>query len=140
MNAMIVFRISKEQIGIDIRSVREVTEVSEVVRVPRVSDFILGLINIRGDVIPVISLKRRLGLKEDEVGKALLIIEHDGRIVGLKVDELYGTRAVDETCINRRAELLATRKEKEFFLGVFEEDKGPILVLNLKKILSKEDQ
>lgn len=140
MNAMIVFRINEEQMGIDIDSVREVTEVSEIVRVPRVSDFLLGLMNIRGDVIPVISLKRRLGLKENEVGKALLIIEHDGRIAGLKVDELYGTRAVNETYINRRAELLATKKEKEFFLGVYEDEKSPILVLNLMKILSKEDQ
>jgi len=140
MEAMIVFRIGDEHIGVDIAQVREVTETLSPVPVPRSPNFLLGLVNIRGEVIPVISLKKRLGFAGDETGNLLLIVEDDGRLAGVKVDELFGTKKVIDARINRRAELLSTRKEKDFFYGVYEDDGKPILILNLGKVLSKEDK
>jgi purine-binding chemotaxis protein CheW len=140
MEAMIVFRIGDEHIGVDIAHVREVTETLSPVPVPRSPDFLLGLVNIRGEVIPVISLKRRLGFSGDETAKLILIVEDDGRLAGVKVDELYGTKKVTGSRINRRSELLSTRKEKDFFYGVYEDDGKPILILDLGKVLSKEDK
>jgi len=140
MEAMIVFRIGDEHIGVDIAYVREVTETLAPVPVPRSPNFLLGLVNIRGEVIPVISLKKRLGFKGDETGNLLLIVEDDGRLAGVKVDELFGTKKVIDARINRRAELLSTRKEKDFFYGVYEDDGKPILILDLGKVLSKEDK
>jgi purine-binding chemotaxis protein CheW len=140
MEAMIVFRIGDEHIGVDIAQVREVTEALLPVPVPRSPDFLLGLVNIRGEVIPVISLKKRLGFTGDDAGKLLLIVEDEGRLAGVKVDELFGTKKVIDARINRRAELLSTRKEKDFFYGVYEDDGKPILILDLGKVLSKEDK
>jgi purine-binding chemotaxis protein CheW len=140
MEAMIVFRIGDEHIGVDIAYVREVTEALAPVPVPRAPNFLLGLVNIRGEVIPVISLKKRLGFEGDETGDLLLIVEDDGRLAGVKVDELFGTKKVIDARINRRAELLSTRKEKDFFYGVYEDDGKPILILDLGKVLSKEDK
>jgi purine-binding chemotaxis protein CheW len=140
MEAMIVFRIGDEHIGVDIAQVREVTETQSPVPVPRSPNFLLGLVNIRGEVIPVISLKKRLGFAGDEAGNLLLIVEDGGRLAGVKVDELFGTKKVIDARINRRAELLSTRKEKDFFYGVYEDDGKPILILDLGKVLSKEDK
>jgi len=140
MESMIVFRVGNEHIGIDIRKVHEVTEMKDPVAVPKSPDFLLGLVNIRGNVIPVISLKRRLGFSGDEEGNLLLIVEDKGRSAGIKVDELFGTKKTDEARINRRAELLSTRREKDFFLGVYEGEEKPILILNLEKTISKEDK
>jgi purine-binding chemotaxis protein CheW len=140
MEAMIVFRIGDEHIGVDIAQVREVTETLSPVPVPRSPNFLLGLVNIRGEVIPVISLKKRLGFAGDEAGNLLLIVEDGGRLAGVKVDELFGTKKVIDARINRRAELLSTRKEKDFFYGVYEDDGKPILILDLGKVLSKEDK
>lgn len=140
MNAMILFRIGDEHIGVDVSKVHEVTEVENPVVVPGSPEFLLGLVNIRGEVIPVISLKKRLGLEGNETSNFLLIVEDKGRIAGLKVDELYGTKEIDEARMNRRAELLSTKKEKDFFLGVYEGEEKPILILNLEKTLSKEDK
>jgi purine-binding chemotaxis protein CheW len=140
MDAMIVFKIADEHIGVDINNVREVTEVQKPVVVPKAPKFLLGLVNIRGNVIPVLSLKKRLGLKGDEIGNLLVIIENEGRVAGLKVDELFGTKKVDEKRVNRRAELLSTKKEKDFFHGVYEGEEKPILILNLERTLSKEDK
>lgn len=139
MDAIILFRIANELIGVDIACVREVAEGHEPIPVPKTPDFLVGMVNIRGEVIPVISLHRRLGLATAEVGNKLLILEDDGRLAAIVVDELMGTRKIDKRYINMRAELLATKKEKRFFLGVYEGDKRPVLLLDLGKTLSKED-
>ncbi len=140
MNTIIVFRVGNERIGVDISKVREVTEAQIPVPVPKSPKFVLGLVNIRGDIIPVLSLKERLGFSGDETGNLLLIVEDRGRLAGIKVDELYGTEKVDEMCINRNAEFISAGKERDFFLGLYEGKQKPILILNLEKTLSKEDK
>lgn len=139
MDTLITFRIGTELIGLDITRVREVTEIGKPIAVPRAPVFLIGLVNVRGEVVPVISLKKRLGLAGDETSNLLLVIEDGGRVAGLKVDELKGTRRIDEKKINRSSELLSTRKEKDFFLGVYETEAKPILILDLGKTLAKED-
>lgn len=136
MDTLIIFRILDELIGLDIKKVREVTELPAVVSVPRAPEFLLGLANIRGEVIPIISLRRRLGLSGNEICSLSLIVEDDERIVGLRVDELVGTKKINEKNINKNSELLSTKKEKDFFLGVYETEEKPILILNLKKVLT----
>lgn len=136
MDTLIIFRIIDELIGLDIKKVREVTELPAVVSVPRAPEFLLGLANIRGEVIPIISLRRRLGLSGNEICSLSLIVEDDERIVGLRVDELVGTKKINEKNINKNSELLSTKKEKDFFLGVYETEEKPILILNLKKVLT----
>ena len=138
MESMIVFRIENEHIGIDIMNVREVVEVDDPVQVPMAPNYILGLVNIRGNVIPVVSLRKRLGLGGVESGKTLLITEAKGRITGLKVDELFGTKKVDASRLSTREELRSTKKEKNFFMGIYEDEKKPIHILDLEKTLSKE--
>jgi len=140
MDTIITFKIGAEVVGIDISKVREVTEIVKPMVVPRSPDFLLGLVNVRGEVVPVLSLKKRLGLGGDEIGNFLLVIEDEGRVAGLKVDELLGTKKIVESKINLKSELLSTRKEKDFFLGVYETDGKPILILNLSKTLAKEDK
>ena len=139
MDSIILFKVANELIGVDIGNVREVAEGTEAVPVPNTPDFLAGMVNIRGEVIPVISLHRRLGLTDQKSANKLLIIEDKGRLAAIVVDELMGTRKINKKYINTRAELLSTKKEKRFFLGVYEGDKKPILLLDLGKTLSKED-
>lgn len=140
MKMMIVFRLGDEHFALDISKVREVTEMQSPVPVPKSPQFVMGLVNIRGNVIPVVSLKRRLGLGGEETGTLLLIIEDNGRVAGVKVDELYGTKRMNEKRIKRSKKLVSMKKKGDFFHGVYEGEKKPILVLNLGKILSKEDR
>lgn len=140
MNTIIIFRIGSELVGIDIARVREVTETQDPVAVPHAPGFLLGLINVRGEVVPVLSLKKRLGLEGEESGNVLLVVEDEGRVAGLKVDTLLGTRKINARDINTGSEILSTRREKDFFLGVYETESEPVLILNLSKTLSKEDK
>jgi purine-binding chemotaxis protein CheW len=139
MESMIVFRVADEQLGVDIMHVWEVVESQDPIKVPRAPAFILGLVNIRGDIIPVVSLRQRLGLGGVESGRTLLITEIKGRVAGLKVDEVIGTKKIDVSRLTDRGELRSTKKEKGFFIGIYEDEKKPIHILDLEKTLSKED-
>ncbi|MGQ9534478.1 MAG: chemotaxis protein CheW [bacterium] len=137
METLITFRVMEELFGLDIKKVREVTELPAIVPVPKSADFLLGLANIRGEVVPIISLRRRLGLAGDELCKLSLIVEESGRTAGLRVDELLGTKKINEKNINKNSELLSTKKDKDFFLGVYETEEKPIFILDLKRVLSE---
>ena len=66
------FFLDREEYGVDVRLVQEIRRVTEITQVPRAPDFIRGVINLRGRIIPVVDLKRKLGLGEvqDEQGRA----------------------------------------------------------------------
>ncbi|MEO0123904.1 MAG: chemotaxis protein CheW [candidate division WOR-3 bacterium] len=138
MDTLIIFKVADESIGLDIKKVREVTELSSYVPVPKAPDFLTGLANIRGEVVPVISLRKRLGIAGDELCNILLVVEEEDRIAGLRIDRLLGTKKIDEKLINRNSELLSTKKDKDFFLGAYETEEKPILILNLPRIFAKE--
>ncbi|MEO0141803.1 MAG: chemotaxis protein CheW [candidate division WOR-3 bacterium] len=138
METLIVFKIAEEKLGLDITKVREVTEIKDLVPVPQAPNFLTGLVNVRGEIVPVLSLKKRFGLEKIEESNVLLVVEDKGRIAGIRVDSLLGTKKIDENKINRSSEIISTKKEKDFFLGVLETEESPILILDLAKILSKK--
>lgn len=139
MDTLIVFKIAEEEVGLDITKVREVTEIEGLVPVPKAPDYLVGLVNVRGEVIPVISLRRRFGLIEEEKSKVILVVEDQNRVIGLKLDALIGTKRIEEKNINKNSEILSTKKEKDFFCGIYETETKPILILDLNKILVKEE-
>ena len=82
------FRIGNETYGVRIASVREIVRVPEITSVPSAPDLIEGVINLRGKIVSVIDLRKRLGEKTINMGKRnrILVVEHNGRLSGLIVD------------------------------------------------------
>mgnify|MGYP000895350693 FL=1 len=70
----IVVRYGDEQFGIDIKYVDNIVRMQRITRVPKVQSYIKGVINLRGEIIPVISLRLKMGLDDDEITKATRII------------------------------------------------------------------
>ena len=87
----IVIGLGAEQYGIDIRYIDNIVRMQNITRVPKVAPYIKGVINLRGEVIPVMSLRLKMGLAEDEITRATRIIilklEQQGN-VGIIVDEV----------------------------------------------------
>lgn len=87
----IVTKLGDEQYGIDIRYIDNIVRMQHITRVPKVADYLKGVINLRGEVIPVMSIRIKMGLPEDEITKATRIIilklEQHGTI-GVIVDEV----------------------------------------------------
>ena len=87
----IVIRLGDEQYGIDIRNIDNIVRMQHITRVPKMPVYLKGVINLRGEVIPVISMRLKMGLAEDEFTKNTRIIvvklEQEGN-VGFLVDEV----------------------------------------------------
>ncbi len=87
----IVIRLGEEQYGIDIRYIDNIVRMQHITRVPKMPAYLKGVINLRGEVIPVISMRLKMGLEADEITKASRIIvvklEQEGN-VGFIVDEV----------------------------------------------------
>ncbi len=87
----IVIRLGMEQYGIDIRSIDNIVRMQSITRVPKMPDFLKGVINLRGEVIPIVSMRLKMKLEADEITKNTRIIvlnlEQEGK-VGFIVDEV----------------------------------------------------
>ena len=87
----IVIRLGNEQYGIDIRNIDNIVRMHQITRIPKMPSFLKGVINMRGEVIPVISMRRKMGLEDDVITKSTRIIvlklEQEGN-VGFIVDEV----------------------------------------------------
>ncbi len=82
----IVIKLGVEQYGIDIQNIDNIVRMQHITRVPKVADYVKGVINLRGEVIPVLSLRLKMGFEEDEFTK-------DSRIIILKLEQ-HGTLGV----------------------------------------------
>ncbi len=82
------FYLGREEYGVDVRLVQEIIRVTDITQVPRAPEFIKGVINLRGRIIPVVDLKRKLGLGDVEVARQsrIVVVKIKERLVGLLVD------------------------------------------------------
>ncbi len=134
----IVTQLGGEQYGIDIKYISNIIRMSKITRVPKVPDYIKGVINVRGVVIPTISLRLKMGLPEDEVTKKTRIIiltleQHES--IGVLVDEVKEVVTLDEDHIERMG---YEKDDKERFLsGVGKADGKLISLLDITSVLAE---
>jgi len=135
------FRIGTELYGLDIMRIREIIRPQKMTAVPRAPAFIEGVINLRGVVIPVVDMRRRFGqeIPPGNRHNRVIICNVIGKILGLVVDEVVEVRRYTRDDIQPAPQFLKG-KGAEFFLGVCRRDDELIMVLDLEKILSTEEQ
>ena len=138
----IVVKIGQEQYGINIKYIENIVRMQHITRVPQVPAYIKGVINLRGEVIPVMSLRLKMGLPEDVETKASRIIiikmEQHGNI-GLMVDEVKEVVNLEEDQIEKVS--YGSRENSEsFILGIGKYEGGLISLLDLNvTVLDREN-
>ena len=109
----IVIRLGEEQYGIDIRSIDNIVRMQSITRIPKMPAFLKGVINLRGEVTPVISMRQKMDLDEDVITKLTRIIvlklEQEGN-VGILVDEV---KEVVTLSINEIEKITYNAKEEK---------------------------
>jgi purine-binding chemotaxis protein CheW len=133
----IVTQLGGEQYGIDIKYISNIIRMSKITRVPKVANYIKGVINVRGVVIPTLSLRLKMGLEDDEITKKTRIIiltleAHES--IGILVDEVKEVVTLDEDHIERMG---YEKDDKDRFLsGVGKADGRLISLLDITSVLS----
>jgi purine-binding chemotaxis protein CheW len=137
---LVVFNIGKESYGVGIESVHEIVKVPEITEVPDAPSFLEGVINLRGRIVPVVDLRKRMRLEGKERTKSsrVLITENDGRMVGLLVDAVSEVLKMPPESVEAPPEMVSS-VGVEYITGVAKSGEGLIILLNLGKVLSVED-
>jgi purine-binding chemotaxis protein CheW len=139
------FQLDREEYGLEILKVREIIGLLEITRVPRTREFVRGVINLRGKVIPVVDLRLKFGMPRCEATDQTVIIvvqcQVDGRALtmGLLVDQVLEVLSVDAANVEPAPSLAQAQADDGFILGVGKHEKRIVFLLDIAKVLSSDE-
>ncbi|HHM04860.1 MAG TPA: chemotaxis protein CheW [Gammaproteobacteria bacterium] len=136
----VTFRLDEETYGIDVLQVQEVLRVSEISPVPGAPPFVIGIINLRGNVVTVIDTRSRFGLMPKEIDdlSRIVVIDSNERVVGLLVDSVAEVAYVRDSQIEG-APSVGTDESSRFVSGVCNRDGHLLIMIDLEKFLGEDE-
>lgn len=137
----IVIRINNEFFGIDIMNVDSIVKIQQITRVPKSQDYFIGVINLRGEIVPVMSLRKRFGVEEvpDDSTTRIIILKLDQNLVGIKVDMVRDVVALEETDIEKN-NIVTENNGQMFIKAVGKHDDELISILGLHSVVIDREQ
>ncbi len=139
INQFIIFKLGNEEFGVEITKVQEIIKPQEVTKLPQTANFIEGIINLRGDIITIIDLRKRLDFEINNQEDRILVVTINDIDVGFVVDDASEVIRIDNKQISEPSKGIAGIKT-EFLDGIAKLENRLIIVLNLDKILTTEEK
>ena len=136
----VTFKLDNETYGINVMRVQEVLRYTEIAPVPGAPSYVLGIINLRGNVVTVIDTRQRFGLNSGEISDntRIVIIEADKQVVGIMVDSVaevvYLRQSEIETAPN-----VGNEESAKFIQGVCNKNNELLILVELDKMMSEEE-
>ncbi len=141
LSQIVSFRLANEEYGVDIMRAREIIMISQITRVPEVPDFICGLINLRGHVIPIVDLRKRFGLeaREHDENTRVIVATVGAKTIGVVVDAVTEVLRIHAEQIEPAPSSIAGL-DHEYIRGLVKLDQRLLILLDIEKILTNEQQ
>ncbi len=136
----VTFRLDGETYGINVMQVQEVLRMTEIAPVPGAPDYVIGIINLRGNVVTVIETRKRFGLMPTEADDStrIVIIESDNNIVGILVDSVAEVVNLRDSQIET-APNVGNEESSKYIQGVFSREEDILILVDLNKFLSDDE-
>lgn len=138
---LIIFKLGGEEFGVDILQVREIEKLDqEITRVPKAPAFVEGVINLRGEIIPIVDLRKRFNLPQKPIDSEtrVVIVEVNENLVGMMVDSVVEVIRINVSAIEPTPQI--TKGVDAYFLnGVAKMNERLVVLLNLERTLSAEE-
>lgn len=137
---LVTFKVDNEVYGLEILKIQEIVRLPVITRLPKTTSFIKGVINLRGNIVPVIDLREKFGLASKKYTKLTraIVVEIKSKNIALIVDEVSQVLRIDINEISD-APSLVSNIAKEFIKGVARHGDKLIIILKMDKILSSDD-
>lgn len=137
---LVGFRIADEEFGVDITKVQEIIRMVDITRVPNTPDFVEGVINLRGKVIPIIDMRKRLDLASKPYDKdtRITVVEIENRIVGFIVDSVSEVIRIEKS-ITEPPPPMVSNINSDFITAIAKLDNRLLILLDLNEILNSEE-
>lgn len=136
----VTFKLQEETYGINVMQVQEVLRYTDIAPVPGAPDYVMGIINLRGNVVTVIDTRARFGLPPSEVtdNSRIVIIESERQVIGIMVDSVAEVVYLKQSEIDT-APNVGTDESAKFIQGVSNRDGELLILVDLNKLLSDEE-
>ena len=137
----VVFKLGKEEYGVNIMQVQEIGPYEEPVKVPNTPEFVEGIMNLRGSVIPVISLKKRFNIPGHELtdNTRTIVINFGEKQIAFIVDDASEVLTLDEADIQETPGIIAG-VDRKYITGIGKQGDRLLIILDLNFLLSDQEQ
>ena len=138
---LVSFKLGTEEYGVNILQVQEINRMTEITRVPNTPTYVEGVINLRGKVIPIIDLRKRLQMpsKEYDTSTRIIVVELVDKVLGFIVDSVSEVLRISSNVVVEPPPGVSATKS-DYITGVGKLENRLIILLDLEKTLSHEEQ
>jgi len=138
---LVSFNLANEDYGIDIASVDGIIKLQEITTVPNTPDFVEGVTNLRGSVLPVIDLRKRFGLQQVDASRdtRIVVVNMGHSKVGMIVDGVSEVLTIPESAIEPTPPMVTT-VDSAYITGIAKVEERLIILVDLTKILNTVEQ
>ena len=139
----VIFKLNQEIYAVDIENVGGITEFTEITKLPNVPKYIEGVINLRGEIIPVVNLKNRFGLCNTDIKveeeKRIILYQINGKNIGFIVDDASQVVKLSLSMIEE-APTMINGVQHEYINGIGNMNGQIVIIINLERILSENEK
>ncbi len=137
---LVSFNIGEEEFGVDILKVQEINRMVDVTRVPNTPEYVDGVINLRGKVIPIIDLRRRFGMdrKEKDKNSRIIVVELNNKVLGFVVDAVSEVLRIKKSISEPPPPIIAGI-DADYITAIAKLENRLLILLDLEKVLTTEE-
>jgi purine-binding chemotaxis protein CheW len=135
---LVSFNLGVEEFAVDIARVQEIVRMPEITKVPHTAEFVEGVVNLRGKIIPVVDLRKRFRLSASGTSKStrIIIVSIAGKTVGMIVDAVSEVLRLSEDAVDVAPELVTSEIDASFLKGIAKLEGRLLILLELDRIFS----
>ena len=140
---LVSFELGHEEYGVDVLTVREIIRMPVITKMPNTSEYVAGIINLRGTVVPIISLRRRFGMCESEQDRnsRILVMEIGAGLTGFIVDGVSEVISIDSSEIQAPPSMvLSGGVSREFISGVINHAERLLILMDVGRMFSDDER
>ena len=138
---LVTFRLGNEEFGIDIKKVQEINRMIDITKIPNAPAYVEGVVNLRGKIIPIVSLRTKLGLEEADRDKAtrIMVVEIEGTVLGFIVDSVSEVLRIHDAKIEPAAQHYRDA-DSTYLEGVINLGDRILILLDLAALFGKDPE
>ncbi|GFO55090.1 chemotaxis protein CheW [Geomonas sp. Red276] len=139
---LVSFNLGAEEYAVEVLKVREIIRMTGITHIPNTPHYIEGIINLRGQVIPIVSLRKRFSMEFNEVDHhtRIMVMDIGGKLMGFIVDGVSEVIRISSGEIQPPPAMVAGGVDQDFICGVIQHSDHLLLMLQLDRMFSSEEQ
>lgn len=141
LTQLVSFNLASEEYGIEVLKVREIIRMTNITHMPNTPDFAEGIINLRGKIIPIISMRKKFGMTESENNShtRIMVMDIRGALMGFIVDSVSEVIRISAEEIQEAPQVVSGGVDQECITGVINRADRLLVLLDLERMFSQDD-